>query len=535
MDKVTFKPSRALWEAVQHNGGRIAAGTICNVLFQICYIASGLLFGLMLEKHSMRYVWALTVVLLGTVLLSALQDIIDTTLIPNLYKHMNDSFMTAIITTFETRKTSPNTGKVVGLYSSLYLNAVELLILARESVLPALLSALTGAVAFFYVSPMVGSVYTVGIVIVVALFVLTLYILQKPGAQSEHCRLEQDDANTDMLLNIDNIFAMNMSKGHLNYFRRDLNRCLAIDRKYLNMTAGMRTLLNGVITILFAAVIAALFYASRNNKIKVTMVAGAIFIMAFVREYLFSCIYRLRTLSWYSSYLKQSDKDVREILETEDQTPVTQLLMTPPTNSTIVLDQVVVANRVRLPDLVLHEGERMVLRGDVGSGKSTMLNILFGKLPYTGSVTIGGIEVRDLDINVLRDYILLVPQSVTLFQNTVYYNVSYGNSATREQVQALLDRFDITFAQLDDQVGHLGENLSGGQRQILFLLRALLRSMEKTEIILLDEPTSALDPNTRELALKIIEELIGSRSAILVTHDEALERIATQVLKLKSV
>lgn len=534
MEKLPFRPSRALWHSVKKNSGYMAASTVCNILFQVCYILSGLLFGWMLEKHSSRLVAVLAVLLLSTVLLSALQDLIDAKLLPNLYKNMNDSFITAVITTFETSKTTPNIGKVVGLYSSLYLNAVELVILLRESVLPAIMSIIIGAVAFFYVNPTVGTLFAAGSIIFVLLLLLSVKVLQKPGSLSEKCRLEQDDSNTDMLLNIDNIFAMNYSREHLQYFRKNLNRCLSIDQKYLNMTAGMRTLLNGCITVIFAVVVGALFYVSINHKVKISTVAGAIFIMAFVREYMFSCVYRLRTLSWYSSYLEQSDRDVKEILNLANQKPKTQVLKTAPPNSTIVLRNVVVAGRTRLPDLTIQKGERLVLRGEVGSGKSTMLNVLFGKLPYTGSVTIGGTEVRDLDIHVLRDIMLLVPQSVILFQNTVYYNVSYGNQATREQVQQLFQRFNITFARLDDQVGHMGENFSGGQRQILFLLRALLHSQNTIEIILMDEPTSALDPKSKQLAMKIIEELIGTHSAIIVTHDATLEPLGTRLLVLKS-
>jgi ABC-type multidrug transport system fused ATPase/permease subunit len=264
------------------------------------------------------------------------------------------------------------------------------------------------------------------------------------------------------------------------------------------------------------------------------MVAASVFILAFIREYLYMSIHRLGQLSWYSSYLSQADDDVRVLLHQDDiQQDQSALIKVAPTESSIVLRDVVIVDRIRLPNMTIMPGERLVLRGPIGSGKSTLLNVLFGKLPYTGSVTIGGVEVRDLDIMTLRDIVLFVPQTVSLFQNTVYYNITYGKpETTREQAQTLLDKYNITFAKLDDDVGRLGENLSGGQRQLIFLLRALLRK-DSAKIILLDEPTSALDPNTRRIALDIIQELIGTRSAILVTHDVALEAVATQVLHLK--
>jgi ABC-type bacteriocin/lantibiotic exporter with double-glycine peptidase domain len=529
-----FRPSRALQGAMKHNGSRIAGVVLSSIVFQTCWVLSGLMFSKLIDSGNAKYGWALGILLLATIVLSAAQDLIDIKLIPNLYQRMNDSFMTAIIKSFETRRNSPNTGKIVSLFSNLYFNSVELFIIVRENLVPAVTSMLVGAVVFFAIHPVLGSVFTGTIAIFAGLFVAMMIALQKTGKECEACRLDQDDSSTDMIMNMHNIFAMNMSNRHLDTFRGDLNKCLKIDRKFLTKIAGGRTVLTFGLTLVFVGSLVAIMWLTRNNKMSVTMVAASVFILAFIREYLYMSIHRLGQLSWYSSYLSQADDDVRVLLHQDDiQQDQSALIKVAPTESSIVLRDVVIVDRIRLPNMTIMPGERLVLRGPIGSGKSTLLNVLFGKLPYTGSVTIGGVEVRDLDIMTLRDIVLFVPQTVSLFQNTVYYNITYGKpETTREQAQALLDKYNITFAKLDDDVGRLGENLSGGQRQLIFLLRALLRK-DSAKIILLDEPTSALDPNTRRIALDIIQELIGTRSAILVTHDVALEAVATQVLHLK--
>jgi ABC-type bacteriocin/lantibiotic exporter with double-glycine peptidase domain len=529
-----FKPSRALKTALQKNSGRITGAVITNIVFQTCWVLSGLLFTKLVEKGEAKYAWALGVLLLATIVLTAVQDLIDVKLIPNLYNRMNDSFMTAIIKAFEPRRSSPNTGKIVSIFSNLYFNSVELFILIRENVIPALTSAFVGAIVFFGINPILGGVFTGAILLFFSLFVGVVALLQKHGKRSEACRLNQDDSSTDMIMNMHNIFAMNMSSRHLDSFRGNLNKCLQFDRAYLRMTAGGRSMLTTGLTLVFVACLVAIIWLSRSNRMSMAMVTGSVFILAFIREYLYMAIHRLGQLSWYSSYMSQADDDVRELLHQDDERPDRLgFITTAPTDSTILVRQAIAAERISLPDMNIKPGERVVLRGPIGSGKSTLLNVLFGKMPYTGSVTIGGVEVRNLDIATLRNIVLLVPQTVSLFQNTLYYNIAYGKpDATREQVQALLDKYNIAFAKLDDDVGRLGENLSGGQRQLVFLLRALLRK-DDAKIILMDEPTSALDPKTRRVALEIIEELIGSRSAILVTHDVALEAVATQVLHLK--
>ena len=444
---------------------------------------------------------------------------------------MNDSFITTTVNTFERRRESPNTGRLVSLFSQVYVNSVELVLNIREYIAPAIVSAMLGIIVFFVYNRKVGAVFTGGIVAFAITYALVLLMLRKPGLQVEQCRLDHDDETTDMIMNIHNVYAVNMTKRHLESFRSTLKHCGLAENKLFNTVAGGRSLLMIMLSLAFVCPLLMLIHVHRCGDLSMTSVAGCVFALAFIREYLFGTVNHLYNLSWYSSYLHQADIEVKQLLATETE-QINNLQKDPPLDTTIKVSDVLVADRIPLPDMLINPGERIVIRGPIGSGKSTLLNVLFGKMPYMGSVTIGGVEVRDLDVQTLRDMMLLVSQTVSLFDNTVYYNIAYGNDSSRDTVQELLDRYNITFAKLDDKVGRLGESFSGGQRQLIFLLRALLRK-EKIRIVLMDEPTSALDPKTREVALRIIAELIESRSAILVTHDETLEALATQVLHLK--
>ena len=531
MAETKFKPSAALSKSVHANGGLVSAGIITLILFQICWVLSGLLFTKMMDEYQPKYTWALGVVLISAVALTSFQDLIDMKLIPNLYNSMNNDFVTALLETFETKRTSPNLGKAVSLFTHLHYNSVELFMNIREYMVPAVISICIGICAFFYIDRTLGMTFGAAVLLFAGLYTAAIYIMKRPGIEMEECRMDQDETTSDMLLNMHNIFAVNNTKGHLSSFHGDLNRCKQKDEKYFSSVAGARSLLMVALTIVFVAPLLVLIKLSRNRAISIGSFAGGLFILAFIREYLFSTINHIGNMSWYSSYLIQADKNVEELLASTEVDPLLNYRTEPPADNTIILKD---ANAlIKFPDLTIAPGDRLVLRGPIGSGKSTLLNVLFGKLPYTGSVTIGGIEVRELNITVLRNYIILVPQTVSLFQNTLYYNISYGNDSTREQVQALLDKFNITFATLDEDMGRLGERLSGGQRQLVFLLRALLNTKD-FKIVLMDEPTSALDPKTRQIALQIIEELIGNRTAIIVTHDEALEKIATNVLHLSA-
>lgn len=531
MANIDFVPSVALGKSVQANGGLVSAAVITLILFQICWVLSGLLFTKIIDKFETKYMWALGVVLVSCIALTSVQDLIDMKLIPNLYNSMNSEFISALLKTFETKRSSPNIGKAVSLFTHLHYNSVELFMNIREYMLPAAISLFIGVGLFFYINTKLGITFSVAALLFIGLYAAAIFIMQRPGLEMEECRMEQDENTSDMLLNMHNIFAVNNTRRHLELFTGDLERCKQKDEKYFASAAGARSLLMTALTLVFVAPLIMLIKLSRDKAITIGSFAGGVFVLAFIREYLFSTINHIGNMSWYSSYLIQADKNVDELFTTNDVDPLVNYRTEPPADNTIIVRNAVAAGFIKFPDLTIASGDRLVLRGPIGSGKSTLLNVLFGKLPYTGSITIGGIEVRELNISVLRDYIILVPQTVSLFQNTLYYNISYGNNSSREQVQSLLDKFEITFATLDENMGRLGERLSGGQRQLIFLLRALLHK-DKIKIVLMDEPTSALDPKTRQIALKIIEELIGDRSAILVTHDEALEKVATEVLHL---
>jgi ABC-type bacteriocin/lantibiotic exporter with double-glycine peptidase domain len=182
-------------------------------------------------------------------------------------------------------------------------------------------------------------------------------------------------------------------------------------------------------------------------------------------------------------------------------------------------------------DLSIQAGDVVLLTGRNGSGKSTVLKTLFGGLAYTGSIKFGGQEVRDMKAEVLRANITYVPQVPHLFHRSVYENISYGNNATREEVAQLLYKFGVDFVGMDDIIGN--SHLSGGQQQLIYLLRAYLQSNSK--LILLDEPTSALDNRTRDKAMHLLSTLMAGRTAIIVTHDEDLVQYSTRVVKLGDV
>jgi subfamily B ATP-binding cassette protein MsbA len=189
-------------------------------------------------------------------------------------------------------------------------------------------------------------------------------------------------------------------------------------------------------------------------------------------------------------------------------------------------------------DLRVAFGETLAVVGPNGCGKSTLVNLIPRFYdPRQGSVTLDGVDLRDVRLRDLRSQIGLVTQETLLFDDTVYNNIRYGSPhATREQVleasrQAHAHRFIESKLEngYETIVGPQGSFLSGGQRQRIALARAILRD---PPILILDEATSQLDLESEQLIHKVLEQFVRNRTTLIITHRLSMLALADRILVL---
>jgi ATP-binding cassette subfamily B protein/subfamily B ATP-binding cassette protein MsbA len=190
--------------------------------------------------------------------------------------------------------------------------------------------------------------------------------------------------------------------------------------------------------------------------------------------------------------------------------------------------------------LTIPFGKTIAILGSNGSGKSTLIQLLCRYYdPTSGTITLDGIDIRELALSDIRQRITLVSQSTELFNRSVYENILYGNpSATREDVEhaaRLAHAHEFITCSLSDGyntvVGQGGQKLSGGQRQRIALARAILR---KPEILILDESTSQIDMASELQIRETLQAMKGQMTIIIITHREALIALADDVYTMKS-
>ena len=184
------------------------------------------------------------------------------------------------------------------------------------------------------------------------------------------------------------------------------------------------------------------------------------------------------------------------------------------------------------------DGKKVALVGPTGAGKSTISRLLFRFYdPKHGAIYINNENIKDISQSSLRKMIGVVPQDTVLFNDTIYYNISYGNpEASEEQIYEAARSADIhNFVRgLPDGyqtlVGERGLKLSGGEKQRVAIARAILKN---PSIFFFDEATSALDSTTEKEIQKNLQTISQNRTTLVIAHRLSTAADADEILVLE--
>lgn len=184
-------------------------------------------------------------------------------------------------------------------------------------------------------------------------------------------------------------------------------------------------------------------------------------------------------------------------------------------------------------------GEHVAILGRIGAGKSTLIKMLLGLYqPSDGSISIDGIDMRQIDPAELRRATGYVSQDVTLFYGTMKENLTLGNPQADDaeiieaaRAAGLLEFINSHPQGFDMLIGERGESLSGGQRQSVALARAFIK---KPQILLMDEPTGSMDHSSETQIKNELQTFAQGKTLILISHRSSLLELVDRIIVMDS-
>lgn len=190
-------------------------------------------------------------------------------------------------------------------------------------------------------------------------------------------------------------------------------------------------------------------------------------------------------------------------------------------------------------NLKIQGGSKYGIMGRSGSGKTTLMKMLVGLYkPEEGEITIDGVNINKMDIDYLRTEVNYINQNTKLFEDTIVYNMRYGNNISEKELINKLKKYNLlqVFSDLPDGInanaGLNGGNLSGGMQKVTILMRGLLKP---GKIIVLDEPLAGLDKNTISNVINMIMHETKGKTLLVITHDNAILPYMDEVVNINEL
>jgi subfamily B ATP-binding cassette protein MsbA len=370
------------------------------------------------------------------------------------------------------------------------------------------------------------TLFIFGIVPVIIIVAIILgRLIQKRGTQNQDLLAANTGIATEVVKNISVVKAFTAEEHEIKRYNESLMEVL----RSVVSTSRLSSLNMSIIMFLGFDAIAAIIWFAGRQAIEGTLTLGLITTFLI---YGIQIAMTFAQLSQLYTQLKLAVGSSKRVFEIIDQ-PLTLIEPEAPVviNDTRELTVSVKdvdfsygdAPALQKLNMTIPAGKIAALVGPSGAGKTTTFELLQRFYdPSAGSITVNGINIRDMGSAELRRHIAVVSQNAPLFSGTVRDNIAYGNQLADEATviaAAKAAQADSFIAKLPDGydtiLGEGGAGLSGGQRQRIAIARAIIKD---APILLLDEATSALDTKSERLVQQALDELMKNRTTLVIAH-----------------
>ena len=487
------------------------------------------------SSFDFKYLYILMGIVLCGQFTTTFNDFIDSKLFPKFQTFISEKVISYVVNTCSTNLQDILTGRILSVLNNTPKTIYNFMETWRAILIPQFVVALVAVLYFAYYSWILALI----MIVIMVLYYLMLFVtIQGCGATAmdrEKYLLSVNDEIDDMFINVIAIFSNNKIEEEHERVHKYFNSYEEFSDKALKCTMKFKYSIVPIIIALSMTFIYVGFMLVEKN----TIVLEAYIAMILIFIQVFTDI--LRSVSIIK------DTSLRWGMITENLQIFNSLEPGKcQTKQNIIANEYFIkfdnisfsyGNTPIVHDLnfQVKQFERVLITGQIGKGKTTILKLLMRyQQPNSGTIYIQGVPIQNIPLNELRERIGFIPQNPVLFNRTLYENIIYGShGVSRDSVINLINNLGIEqifdISRLDEKVGKHGSKLSGGQRQIVWILRILIQD---PEVILMDEPTASIDNKTKEFIYDLFKIVMKDRTAIIVSHDMNMSPLCTKIVKI---
>jgi ABC-type multidrug transport system fused ATPase/permease subunit len=538
-----------LWEFFKENKALYLISAIFIFIVPIRDIVLPLMYSKVVDAINkgtsfMQPLIIVTFVLVMLQLLDFASDYHDTHFLPKLQAFLRSKIMMRLLDKYENSIQELEIGEINTKLVKLPSVITSLIERMKNFMIPNMLLHSCAIALFFYVDKYLGIAMMVTVVI--------MYIVMSMAPQKcDGVTMQRDKAFNqlheeidDNLRNLYSIYGTNQKKQEVRRIEKFGEHYNKLFKKTTMCSFTLRSLISPFVITFIVVLMLRINHIVKSKQVDMALFIPVFFITLYIinsfmamddqlKHVIFdwgiikSSIDLIRPLEHNTKRHKKSKQD--SISNDDEGIGLKNVTFSYPNSDTKILNNI---------SLHINKGEKVVILGDIGCGKSTILKLFLRYYKQTsGTVYYNGKSYEEMSLQEIRKRVGYVPQVPVLFNRSIIENITYGNKeVTREEVEKLLDEVGLLseFKKhkngLDTKVGKNGSMLSGGQRQLVWCLRVMLSN---PEVLILDEPTSSIDEKSKKILRVLLERFMGDKTVVMVTHDPAIVSFGKKFIVIK--
>lgn len=493
-----------------------------------------------------KFTWVIITIAIIIILIQVghgLGDYVESKMFPLMHKYIREQVMSHIFKTHETHYADVQVGEIIAKTvkaPSIIYNFIDQW---KGSYIPSALTLVLAACYFAWADRYVFVMFLIVIIVFATFLIRSFSVCEKPATQ-------RDYMFTQVMSGVDDVFQNMMTVMNFDKMHDELKNLDVHHAEYAKLTEDTRKCALSAKYIVIPLMLVFVFGTSYRCYSLVPskkLPAGTFVSIMIITFISMSIIFGILS-SVKDMYLRWGIIKNSMTLFEECKPARTPYILPPRETSGIQIQDLefshfskdqkrVIFNNFNLN---IRLNEVTVIIGEIGSGKSTLVNmILKYQTPQKGEIFLNGVPYSNIDHNMLRKLIVYIPQNPILLNRTVYENITYGieSNVDRPYIENLMNTLGLDgFLRalphgLDTNVGVHGSKLSGGQKQIVWILKIFLIN---PQIVIMDEPSSSVDESTKKIIRYLLEHAMLNRTVIIITHDQQLLKFADRIIRIAS-